>query len=239
VIGDSLATIVTCRCGAKVRLPAAGAGRTFSCPKCRQDLIAGERASISFPAAATTASAAMCPICQSAVQPAEALVTCESCRQVHHDECWSEVGGCSTYGCPRAPAVTKDEQSAAQPRTAWGDTKTCPVCAETIQSIALRCRYCRTDFGTVDPITMDALHGHARNLEGQKSLRGRTGVIFAASLIGCLAPLMLIVSLATVLPQRKQLAKAGPFYLTLGYAGIAISSVYCVLIMLFLLFSRH
>ena len=25
--------------------------------------------------------------------------------QVHHLECWAEIGGCGTYGCKQAPAA--------------------------------------------------------------------------------------------------------------------------------------
>jgi hypothetical protein len=43
-----------------------------------------------------------------------------------------------------------------------------------------------------------------------------------------------VAGLAWFLPCRRQVAKAGPFYLTLGYSSLAISWLYCVLLVLFL-----
>src|SRR5581483_3619490 len=97
----------------------------------------------------------------------ELTLGCPECQQLHHRECWAEVGGCSTYGCPQAPALSKPDEQ--QPRSAWGDTKTCPACGERIKAIALRCRYCDTDFDTVDPLTMRDLRRRSRK---QKSLQG-------------------------------------------------------------------
>jgi hypothetical protein len=68
------------------------------------------------------------------MQAGERSVTCPSCDQVHHQECWSEVGGCGTYGCKQAPKIDKSEATSAAPLTAWGDTKKCPACGtETVK----------------------------------------------------------------------------------------------------------
>lgn len=56
-----------------------------------------------------------------------------------------------------------------QPPVAWGDTKKCPICAETIKSIAVRCRYCGTDFDTVDPLSAAEVKDRMKRGESDKA----------------------------------------------------------------------
>jgi hypothetical protein len=45
----------------------------------------------------------ICPYCQTAVEAGGPLVQCDECQTLHHQECWRENGGCTTFGCQRAP----------------------------------------------------------------------------------------------------------------------------------------
>ena len=242
-----MSQIITCSCGAKLRVPA-DASRALRCPRCKTAIALPAEAPVRAapplrdaaalrdagsvdnpaPAAATVAAGAVCPICQTGIAATEQAVTCPACDQVHHHECWSEIGGCGTYGCERAPALEKTDAEPAR-RSAWGDTKDCPACGETIKATALRCRYCKTQFDTVDPLTARDLRRRARRQDEFRSLQKTTVAVFILSVIGLLTPIMIFVAPLVVLPRRKKLVKAGPIYAVLGFAAIGLSVLWAVL----------
>lgn len=176
----------------------------------------------------------ICPICQSPIAADEACLSCPDCDQIHHEECWQEIGGCGTYGCKQAPAVVKPE--AVTPGTAWGDQKQCPVCGETIKSVAILCRYCKTKFATADPLTRKDLYRQATRANEQWGLQTTTIVLFIFTLLGFTAPLAGLVSSAYLLPKQDQLWKCGPLYLILAWATLVLSGLFTVMILVFAIF---
>lgn len=48
--------------------------------------------------------AVACPYCRANIVEADPSVTCEACGTVHHADCYEENGGCTIFGCSKAPA---------------------------------------------------------------------------------------------------------------------------------------
>jgi hypothetical protein len=168
----------------------------------------------------------------SAIEQGQSVHRCPDCDIVHHQECWQEVGGCGTFGCKQAPAIDKSEQSVQAPLTAWGDTKECPVCGETIKSIALRCRYCGMEFSSVDPLSAADLRNQFAKRKETDNFKKIVVGAFAAAIPGIFAPFTLLFGLIYFLPRRDQLTKAGPLFKILGWTSIVLSGLYCVLVIL-------
>lgn len=178
-----------------------------------------------------------CPICLSPIQVGEKVRRCPSCDMLHHYECWLEVGGCGTFGCGHAPVIEKAEESLNARNSAWGDTKECPICGEKIKSIALRCRYCNTTFDSVDPMSVADLRRQASAQDQLQTARIQVIVLFVLSIMGCLAPVMLVVSLAYMVHSRIALAKCGPLFVIMGWAAVGLSGLYSLLMLAFFLLS--
>lgn len=82
-----------------------------------------------------------CPFCRSAIATGAAVTTCRRCRATHHEECWSQNGGCTTLGCSSTPAAAT---SASQRPSRAGS---------------------RTESRSAEPIelTADTMPGHLRD----------------------------------------------------------------------------
>ena len=103
-----MSTVVSCTCGARIKLPETRGNVVLRCPKCKAELVTPAEGQIVTSALADPrALGATCPICQTSIGADEASLVCPACDQVHHRECWNDVGGCATYGCENAPKSEK------------------------------------------------------------------------------------------------------------------------------------
>ncbi|MGD0094083.1 MAG: trypsin-like peptidase domain-containing protein [Planctomycetota bacterium] len=47
-----------------------------------------------------------CPHCQETIAAGQWIVTCPSCGSIHHETCWTNKGGCSSYHCDTAVSIS-------------------------------------------------------------------------------------------------------------------------------------
>jgi len=44
-----------------------------------------------------------CPYCRAGFEPEDEVTLCEACATPHHADCYAENGGCTVFGCSKAP----------------------------------------------------------------------------------------------------------------------------------------
>ena len=99
------------------------------------------------------------------------------------------------------------------------------------------CRYCGTEFDTVDPLSLKDLHKQVKRKSGCRSTRTWWSSLFILPSSAALPRSSRSSRRSTCLRKRKTIAKAGPIYLVMGYSAMGISYLYSILVVLFWLFS--
>ncbi len=171
---------------------------------------------------------ARCSICSTVIGETEAATSCPECTQDYHQSCWTEIGGCGTYGCKQA-AVAQKPPVPVLVGAGWGDTKPCPACALPIASSLLVCS-CGAKFPWADPITPADYTAWKTEQAALASSRAKLIWLFIGSLIGVTAPVLGPIAGIYAYAKRKQLAGAGGTYLAMGYGSAAMGVVYTILI---------
>ena len=96
---------------------------------------------------------ARCSICYTVLADGEAVTSCTECHTDYHQSCWTEIGGCGSYGCKQA-AVAQKPPLPVLVGAGWGDSKPCPACGNQIGASLLVCG-CGARFPWADPISRD------------------------------------------------------------------------------------
>jgi hypothetical protein len=177
----------------------------------------------------------MCAICQNEIHESEAATACNACRSPFHRECWTENGGCATYGCLNVPLAA--QKSETLERSFWGKReKTCPYCGETIDVSAYSCHFCKETFETTDPLNADDIRKTAVADPQADAFKKHAVLLLACGISGILAPIVLIVGGIWFGRNRKVLAEKTPLHRLLALAGLGISAFYMLLMLMGIVF---
>lgn len=71
-----------------------------------------------------------CPYCRAMIGEQDQAFACEGCGTVHHADCYAENGGCTIFGCSKAPADEPKLRVSTPELVAVGE-QSAPVVSET------------------------------------------------------------------------------------------------------------
>jgi hypothetical protein len=173
---------------------------------------------------------ARCSICGTVVKPDDGVTSCPECTQDYHAACWTEIGGCATYGCTAAAEAEKPPPPVVA-GAGWGDEKACPECGASIPSSRLVCR-CGARFPWADPMTAEEYAAWRAREAAVSSTKKVIIALFVLSLIGVLAPLAGFTAVVYARGKRRHLVGGDGTYLAMAYGSAAIGAVYMVILAL-------
>lgn len=92
----------------------------------------------------------ICPYCQSPIEESDQTTVCANCMITHHNECWLENGGCTTYGCkfspvlgPTSPTVAAGSRSRTIAPAGLLGGVICPFCQQATSNSLSKCEHCQ------------------------------------------------------------------------------------------------
>lgn len=155
---------------------------TIVCPTCKTVLDAGVIEASGFCSSCgeqlnvATLCAATCPICGCGFEECDEIRVCPDCKTPHHDECWTENHGCSTYGCA-STAHQETHTSGGMSSGQGGESGmvACPACGAMHPVTDLVCGACGKLLG--DNLSEDSSWVHLREAAGRNMSVVKTELI--------------------------------------------------------------
>ncbi|MBC8008774.1 MAG: hypothetical protein H7067_01595 [Burkholderiales bacterium] len=195
------------------------------------------------PSSDPAAPSASCPYCLAVIGPDEASDTCPECRAPHHNECWTENGGCAVYGCACVPVV-ESRAAIEVPMSYWGqEHKPCPACGHEILAAAVRCRNCGTTFASARPEDTAAFQSRSAMEARLPAARRSIILIFILSVVPFLAPVGVVWALLWGRDNREEIEALPPLYGALRkiglYTGSALTLTLVVIALLYSNFQKN
>ena len=94
--------------GARVMLQATGSGALGGATRAQPRtsgwrLVAAWAVRLSLQGEASVMTAVVCPYCRTNIGAEDGAMVCEGCGTAHHADCYAENGGCTIFGCSKAP----------------------------------------------------------------------------------------------------------------------------------------
>ena len=173
-----------------------------------------------------TGQTVICQYCLFVVDEFQPSTTCVGCAAPHHRECWNELGGCATYGCPYMVETKKVDD---QVITYWGAVeKRCPVCAENIPVSALECAFCQTSFEDIRPMTLADIVP-APPEDWLANYRVWAVCLLLFSVIGITSPLTLVIGLIWYLTRTDKFRRV-PTVRALVLISLGVDLVYLIVL---------
>ncbi len=82
----------------------------------------------------------ICPFCKTEITETDTVKECPVCGIPHHEDCWNENGGCTTFGCSGKDEAPVAEVSAAV--SAPAATEFCSACGTPVTGDGAFCTGC-------------------------------------------------------------------------------------------------
>ena len=153
------------------------------CPKCKTklELDAGTDGCVPCPTCAESLDvsalrASTCPICGCGFEEDDEIRICPDCRTPHHDECWADNLGCSTYGCA-STAHQETHTAGAMPSEQDGQSCmiACPACGARHPATDLVCGACGKLLG--ENLPGDSTWTHLRDSAGRNIAKAKENLV--------------------------------------------------------------
>lgn len=145
----------------------------------------------------------ICPYCKTEIKEEDSVKFCPSCGIPHHEGCWEENKGCTTFGCKEQhyePQGTNPTSVCDACGAALGDgqnfcpkcgvskntvkTKVCAGCGTVLQDIQQFCPKCGQKYDAVsEPAVNTAISQFNANIEQQKKKTKTRPALIAVVLV--------------------------------------------------------